>query len=116
MKKSCQTPCKECPFRKDSLPGWLGENSHNPQVFIDAMEHNIIPCHMRVDWDEAEQKNLIVEGKDNPCIGALQFSANSLKLPRGAREMGSVYHALIDNAKQNPEVFKWGADFIKHHS
>lgn len=113
MKKK---PCKECPFRKNSSPGWLGELSYRPDVYINGLEHTIIPCHMKVDWDEAEERNVIVDGEENPCIGALQFCANSLKYPRGARMEGTTYNALISSVKPNPDVFKWGGEFIKHHS
>lgn len=97
------------------MPGWLGDLSGNPQVFLDAMEHTVIPCHMKVEWDAEEEKNLIVDGEQNPCIGALSFCENSLKYPRGARQAGP-YHDLMEQATKNPSVFQWGAEFIKHHS
>lgn len=112
---ACKKPCKQCPFRKTSLAGWLGDHSYRPQIFIDGMEYTILPCHMKTDWDEAEQRTMIVEGEKNPCVGALSFCANSLKIPRGARIEG-VYKNLMDKAKSNPEVFKWQQDFIEHHS
>lgn len=113
MKKS---PCKECPFRKDSLPGWLGSMSRNPQIFIDGLEYTIVPCHMKVKWDEVEKRNLIVNGKDNPCVGALQLCHNSLKFPRGAREEGTPYNILYEKSGKNEQVFQWAHDFIKHHA
>jgi|ERR1700677_32632 len=109
-------PCNECPFRKKSLPGWLGDLSGKPELFIAALDHTILPCHMRVEWDELEEKNLVVDGEENPCIGALQFCANSVKFPRAARLKGTKYNKLIEVATTNPDIFQWGADFIKHHS
>lgn len=112
MKKN---PCTECPFRKLSLAGWLGESSGEPESFLAPMEHHIMPCHMKVKWDEEENRRLIVEGEANPCIGALQFCQNSMKYPRGARSPGP-YKDLYDQAKPNEDVFKWQIDFVKHHS
>lgn len=113
MKKN---PCKECPFRKTSAPGWLGDLSGQPQVFIDALDHTIIPCHMRVYWDEEAKDTLIVSGEDNPCIGALSFCENSLKYPRAARGKGTRYYDLMEKAVKNPDVFQWSNEFVKHHS
>lgn len=113
MKKK---PCKECPFRKDSLSGWLGTLSGKAEVFVNGLEYELMPCHMKVEWDEVEQKNLIAKGEDNPCIGALQFCHNSAKFPRGAREKGSAYNILFDKTGKNEEVFQWTTDFINHHS
>lgn len=108
-------PCTECPFKKKSLPGWLGEASGDPERFLAPMEYHITPCHLKVKWDEAEERNLIVDGKDNPCIGALHFLANSCKLPRGARIPGP-YKDLMKLSIKNEDVFKWEFDFKKHHA
>lgn len=98
------------------MGGFLGDLSGRPEMFLAGLDHTIIPCHMNVEWDEAEQDDMIVDGKENPCIGALQFCANSLKFPRAARQKGSVYNKLIEEATTNSDVFKWGAEFIEHHS
>lgn len=109
MKKN---PCKECPFRKDSLPGWLGTLSGAPEVFMDGIDHTIIPCHMKID----KADGLIERGETNPCVGALQFCANSLKFPRAARGKNSTYGKLLDKVVVNDEVFQWSHEFIQHHT
>lgn len=109
-------PCKECPFRKTSLRGWLGTLSNDPHAFLSAGEYEIMPCHMKVNYDEAEQRNRIVKGENNPCIGALSFFENACKLPRGSRQPGTPYNSLIKQAQPNEDVFRWEGEFIKHHT
>src|ERR1700704_3430623 len=94
-------PCKECPFRKTSLPGWLGTLSNHPSEFLAAGEYNIMPCHMKVDYDKAQERKMIVKGENNPCIGALSFFENACKLPRGSRQSGTPYNTLIKQAQPN---------------
>lgn len=36
----CKTPCKDCPFRKDSLKGWLGSNR-----IIEILNQDSFTCH-----------------------------------------------------------------------
>jgi hypothetical protein len=109
-------PCKECPFRRNSVPGWLGDLSGQPEVFVDAIDNTIIPCHMRVEWDEEMEENLVIDGEQNPCIGALSFCKNSVKFPRAARQKGTAYYNLIKQAVENPDVFQWRNEFVKHHT
>lgn len=37
---NCKKPCKDCPFRKDSLKGWLGENR-----MIEILNQHSFVCH-----------------------------------------------------------------------
>lgn len=43
----CQhdTPCSDCPWRRDSAPGWLG--SMTPREWTDAAHHSntLVDCH-----------------------------------------------------------------------
>lgn len=106
-------PCKECPFRIDSPEGWLGPGTGNPQGFIDALEMQPLHCHTVAE--NYGEDGLAKKKIEHPCIGAMQFMANSCKLPRGARVPGH-YSDLFDKfSKPNKKVFKWAADFVKHH-
>lgn len=98
----CEKPCKECPFKKSSIPGYLGPLSHRPEEYLQMMEQVMVVCHL-------------VTKPQQPCIGALSHCANSMKIPRGARD-GGRYSKLIDKAKKNKDVFQWPHEFIKHHS
>jgi hypothetical protein len=105
-------PCKECPFRKTSAPGYLGANTGKPHVFLNCMTLHPIPCHMQVEEDEWDDVH-IVAGKswENTCIGSLQFLKNTASLP-----YQRAYAALRDEAGRNTDVFETRHEFIEHHT
>lgn len=109
---SClKKPCKECPFKRDSIPGWLGESSGDPEDFLEQLEHPTpIPCHLSVDWD-LKGVELECEIRLAPaCCGALQFMNNSCKLSKFKR-----IQDLQDEVGKNKNVFMWSKEFIEHH-
>jgi hypothetical protein len=93
------SPCMDCPWRRDSSPGWLGP--YTAQEWIE-MAHSDVPiaCHRTIatpesGWDGALQ-----------CAGSASFRANVAKSPRDPRV-----------AQQPPrdDVFQSNAEFIDHH-
>jgi hypothetical protein len=104
-----RSPCKQCPFRKASAPGYLGSASYEPKSFLATIEHQPIPCHMEVDWEreDPEDKNY-----SNPCNGSLRFLKNSCKLP-----YDKEYVKLRNLIKEkDPNIFSFPSEFINHHS
>jgi hypothetical protein len=102
MKKACI----ECPFKKSSAPGYLGEVSYQPEVFLQQINEAAIPCHLSINWENKDEK--FKHSKD--CVGALQFMNNSLKMSRD-----------YDTAKlqkeygKSDEIFSRTKEFIDHH-
>lgn len=84
-------PCSDCPWRRDSLPGWLGGGE--PQEFID-MAHGEYkyPCHVIVNQQ---------------CAGMAIYRANVVKCPRDA----SILRLPGDTDK----VFATPVEFLNHH-
>jgi hypothetical protein len=107
---SNKKPCNECPFRKQSAPGYLGETSYNPTTFLLSIEHDPIPCHLAVDWDD-DDSNPDDHRYEIPCIGGLQFLRNTAKMPRNPE-----YCTLRNQVQLNNEVFQTRQQFIDHHS
>jgi hypothetical protein len=105
-------PCNQCPFRRNSLPGYLGEASYNPEEFLQTIEHSPIPCHRLVDWsaDDSQIQAELMKF-EHPCIGALQFLKNSCKLPHDSK-----YIELRNSMEQNENVFQFRHEFINHHN
>jgi hypothetical protein len=115
----CTKPCIECPFKVNSLPGYLGTLSNEPEEFLDLMEYEIMGCHMKIDWGTATPSEVRAASLKNPCIGGLQFLRNSCKLPRLAREKtvkGITYSKLMDSVNTSEKIFRWKGAFIDHHS
>lgn len=106
-----KSPCKECPFRKNSAPGWLGAGTGNPLKFLQIMETIPIPCHSTIAEEDWEDERLVkAMGWSHTCIGSLQFMRNTCKLPYDTK-----YAAIRNAEKTNSEVFEIHQDFIDHH-
>lgn len=102
-------PCKECPYRKDSMPGYLGESSYNPNEFLSQLElPNLHPCHMQVDWD-SEENNI---DKADVCAGAMQFCKNTMKMLRNPSLEKIRQKMTVDSSI----VFDRRYEFINYHS
>lgn len=92
------SPCDECPWRKDSIPGYLGP--HTAEEWLNmAHGEGPIACHKTIkvndSWEGARQ-----------CRGAASYRANSLKIPRNPE---------IVVGPTDDRVFKFW-EFIEHHT
>lgn len=101
-------PCKQCPFRKKAMKGWLGEA--HPESFVGTLllESEVLPCHSTIDYsrkDWHEAWTMRREGK--ACAGAIATACNSGKRPR--------YLTVPVPERNREEVFARFADFIEHH-
>jgi hypothetical protein len=84
--KMCgEKPCKECPFTKSSLPGWLAD--YTVQDFVDFLHNEVpFPCHMT----QSESLPVIVLahkiriGEIRLCRGYAEMMKKSCKMPRVA--------------------------------
>lgn len=101
-----QGPCKQCPYRKDCAPGYLGGNSVG-EYFMPLIAPVDIPLHCHKTHD---RENRVV------CAGYVAVRVNSLK---AARTPGPVMTSE-QRIKENPEAleacFKWAKDFLQHHT
>jgi hypothetical protein len=86
------TPCKECPFKKDSLRSWLG--GHTAKEFVDmAHGEDLLECHMK-------------EGSQ--CAGGAIYRGNVCKLPRD--------RSLLVLPQNKDTVIASRAEFMAHHT
>lgn len=99
--------CRECPFRRASAQGWLGQAA--PETFVHALEADVkLPCHLTIDYSDPEWKEKWEAGEAGEyCVGAYIMQANMLKLPRDPD---------IPREKADREtVFAHHKQFIEHH-
>lgn len=69
-----KSPCIECPFRKNSLPGWLGTFDGVEDIFRCAVSEAPFSCHPRSN-DRTDLSNI-----DQPqCVGRLLFATQMAK-------------------------------------
>jgi len=107
MKPPCGKPCKECPWRRESVPGWLGPHPAKDWVAL-AHSDAQIACHLTIPEDTPE------DGSDldqmTTCSGAAIFRANVCKAPRTLRGLDD-YRLEADREA----VFGWNDQFLEHH-
>ena len=91
MLPNMKSPCKDCPFRKDSLQGWLGE-----ERITEIVNASSFVCHKKTDLQCAGFMHLKWQESDFVQL------ASRLKLDTGLRGKELIF--------ENKE------DCIKHHS
>jgi hypothetical protein len=93
-------PCRECPWRRNSVPGHLGP--YSAVKWLDKLHgEGAIECHLTVresgaPWDEVKQ-----------CRGAAIMRANVCKSPRNPK--------VIVGPTDTEKVFETNEEFLEHH-
>jgi hypothetical protein len=68
-------PCKECPFLKNSIPGWLGPWPDSGTLHLHIVNEQDFACHMTTGDDEEEE---FPEGAKR-CTGSIMYASKSCK-------------------------------------
>lgn len=114
-KKPPKQACKECPYKRTSLPGWLGTASFEADpgsAFLDPHWNGEIPhpCHLTVNWtsDNAQE-----QAQDQPlCFGFLTMMKNAGKLPRDPEFAKHV----IAMERDTENFFSFPHEFKAYHN
>lgn len=94
-------PCRECPWRRESAPGWLG--GHPAKEFVSAVfADEPVACHLTVKEDGAPSNT------EAYCAGALIFARNICKKSRD-RGRPELPRNFVD-------VFSTPKEFLEHHN
>lgn len=97
-------PCRECPFRRTSLRGYLGANRLDHFSTL-SMSEEPMPCHTKVDYTHPDWET--VQRSSPQCAGRATLWANTCKLPRNP--------ALLRVKPDRTNVFNNIREFIAHH-
>ena len=110
-KLSHKSPCKQCPWRKSSVNGYLGGST--AEEFYEQIESEVhIPCHLHVDYDGDDNDELVREIERAPyCAGSLIHMKNNCKQPRDLDLRHAVM--LVD---RSDKVFSFKHQFVEHHN
>lgn len=92
-KRQHKTPCSDCPWRRDSLPGWLGGGSALEWLTLAHGDTKSDPCHTR---------------KGMHCAGVAIYRANVCKTPRDPD--------ALKLPKDTKLVFASQQEFYDHHT
>jgi hypothetical protein len=103
MKPPEKKPCKECPFRKKSAPGYLGRDNANHFLAL-TMSDGDMPCHLKVDYEKEGWKAKLSAAPR--CAGSVIFFANICKRSRDPKR---------PTLPRSTEVFEQPRAFLDHH-
>lgn len=102
------SPCGECPWRRISLPGWLGPFEAGEWVAL-AHSDEPIACHTTLGVQPDEDSQVVwLDPRIRQCAGAATYRANVAKRPRTL----GVITGPVDRVK----VFATPAEFKEHHA
>ncbi len=100
MKNHSIKPCHECPFRKNSLKGWLGGFTAE-ETYAAARSEAEFDCHL-TRGEEQERKH---------CAGRLLHAKKTCKSFRN-KELEQAKTEVIKNNSLDTIL---GFDFLEHH-
>lgn len=83
-------PCRDCPFRKDVMQGWLGA-----ERMADILATDSFVCHKKTDYQCAG--HMLIKGRDNAFVSLAEKM--DIPLPLTGRSL----------------VFDSKADCVAHH-
>tara|TARA_Y100001973_G_C5127478_1_gene295967 strand:+ start:155 stop:520 length:366 start_codon:yes stop_codon:yes gene_type:complete len=107
MKLKHKTPCKECPWRKESLQGYLG--GHAPEYYADAVANNEVPaCHLQDHGPEDDRTAF--------CAGALSCMANQAMQPSAMHPGQETAVEAREEVGKRDDTFWHHALFYKYHA
>jgi hypothetical protein len=102
--KQHNRPCGQCPWRRDSLEGWLGASE--PGEFLAQSDSGLrMPCHSTVDYEAANWKAAVKTAPQ--CAGHAIFLSNRCK---------SAAPGVLKLPADKEAVFSWPHEFIEHHT
>ena len=93
----CKSPCKNCPFRKDILQGWLGKNE-----MTNILESDSFICHKTTHKTKNEWKQ---------CAGFMIIKENDSAFV----QLASLMNIDLELEKQDL-IFDTKKDCITHHT
>lgn len=96
-----KTPCNNCPFRTDSLKGWLGENR-----MIEILQSDSFVCHKTTKKDIQNEENR----HRKQCAGFMIIQKENSQAVRIAKVL-----KLDLELKGQKLIFDKKEDCIKHH-
>lgn len=105
MKNNLKKPCKDCPFRKNSIPNYIGDRWTAIDLHRFIMSEQHFPCHNTVKEDEVESE------EHEHCVGSIMYMNQSGKRCRDKRlaELQEKFR------KENHENIMNLIEFNEHH-
>ena len=113
--KHCAKQCKECPFSKNSMQGWLSD--YTGQDIINFMNAEAsFPCHMQMtdgSLDIEQTKEAIEKGEMKLCRGYVECVIKSAKSPYKNEQLVEAIKLVKEEglSENTMDIF----EFLEHH-
>lgn len=118
MKKACENQCDKCPFRRTSLPGYLGAYDGPAHIHSSLWHTEPFFCHTRTNYRRAGWLERAMRD-GNLCLGALIFVGRETYFPKSDDpEVQSALRFAMEYAASHPgdvDVME-AREFIDYHT
>jgi hypothetical protein len=108
-------PCKECPFRENATPGWLGP--WTPEGILQQAHGEAgLGCHYHVNQllkKEPEMSDEKLIASTHVCVGSLFNANNSFKCYRNP--VLRAWQDALEKIKPRVRIMNW-KEFMDHHT
>lgn len=106
MKNNLKKPCDECPFKKNSLKGWLG--GETAESTFEMVKHETdFACHKTRDKEKPSEMSR--------CRGFLLFTRKICKIPKYNQELKEIVEKIDFKTANNANILGL-AEFFEHHN
>lgn len=115
---TCEKVCKECPFAKTSIKGWLGGLSVDETLDAQQFEQ-LFSCHLHRESDPMINLNKIMRGEQPVCRGFMISAIISCKsfgqnIATGA-DLKKLANSIVITDEEKALILKrW--EFREHHT
>lgn len=104
MHEACPNPCSQCPFKRGSLPGWLGEWSGPEELSAHVLAGNRYPCHMTMNeashYDDMGIEEELIDDlilvDSTQCKGSMMYRER-FNLERQGAIITSNYFSILSH-------------------
>ncbi|WP_187967900.1 hypothetical protein [Aquibium microcysteis] len=110
MRTNLTEPCKECPFRRNSMPGWLGP--WEPTDLLAAIKVAPFPCHRTIKADMSFDDP--GAAKLELCAGAALFLNYKMEVSR-CKVTADHQFTLATSLTKDERVFADDTSLLDHH-
>jgi hypothetical protein len=98
---ACAKPCGECPWRRESIPGWLGPFTAAEWLALTGSDEPVA-CHTTIEVDDEWTP------RTRQCAGAAVYRRNVAKLPRNPE-------VAVAAERDTETIFATPGEFAAHH-
>ena len=106
LKPSHPQPCRECPFRRTSLKGWLGPWPDALAIHREVMNECDFACHMTLGDEDVG----VVHSGPRRCAGAMMYAKRNGKVFRDP-----VQRKDCERLKEHHDIMGI-EEFLEHHN